>query len=323
MDLHCIDKEMLRFGEIFEEVLHTNVPLAENVIRYFLDKRGKQLRPVLTLLSAKIVAGEVRQQSIYGAVAVELLHNASLMHDDVVDESAERRGRATINNVWGNKVAVLTGDFFLAKCLLCSNLIGSLEVSKELGLMVTALSEGELEQLSNAQNHLFDEEAYYRVIKGKTASLFAACLRIGARSVGASSEEIQKMHEIGEKIGMIFQIRDDIFDYYPQTEEVGKPTGHDIMEGKVTLPLLYAFQHAPEDLNARMRSLLINNNIGLAQNEVETLVEFAKEMGGIEYAQKKMLQLSNEAKEILVSFPESEARETLLNVIDYFVSRNS
>jgi len=322
MNLQCIENEMQQFGETFEQVLRTRVPLADNVIRYFLDRRGKQLRPILTLLSAKMIAGEVAKESIYGAVAVELLHNASLMHDDVVDDSAERRGLATINRVWDNKVAVLTGDFFLAKCLLCSNMIGSLAISRELGSMVIALSEGELEQLSNARAHLLNEEAYFNVIKGKTASLFAACLRIGARSVNASEEVVAKMGEIGEKIGLIFQIRDDIFDYFPENEAVGKPTGHDIMEGKVTLPLLFALQNAPSELSARMRDILLNNNSVLGKEEVEALVDFTKQMGGIEYAQARMKKIAFDTKQILSSFPENDSRKTLMSLIDYFIERN-
>lgn len=311
---------MHRFGTTFEQVLRTRVPLADNVIHYFLDRRGKQLRPILTLLSAKIVRGHVSEASIYGAVSVELLHNASLMHDDVVDNSDERRGAATINKVWDNRVAVLTGDFFLAKCLMCSNHIGSLAISKILGEMVIALSEGELEQLSNARAHLLSEDAYFSVIRGKTASLFAACLKIGALSVDATSEEIERMGEIGEKIGLIFQIRDDIFDYFPQTEEVGKPTGHDIMEGKVTLPLLYALQNAPADLGARMRAILLNNQ--LSDEQAATLVDFAKEMGGIEYAKAKMKHIAFEAKQLLSEFDENESRDAMMKLIDYFIERN-
>lgn len=321
INLQCIEPEMQQFRDTFEQMLRTRVPLADNVIHYFLDRKGKQLRPILTILSAKTVRPEVSKETIYGAVAVELLHNASLMHDDVVDASMERRGSATINKVWDNRVAVLTGDFFLAKCLQCSNAIGSLEISRILGEMVTALSEGELEQLSNARAHLLSEEAYFSVINGKTASLFSACLKIGAHSVGATAQEIANMGEVGEKIGLIFQIRDDIFDYYPQTDEVGKPTGHDIMEGKVTLPLLYALQHAPADLGSRMRDILINN-AELTEEQAQELVTFAKDMGGIEYAQAQMKKISFEAKQILTTFAESESRQTMMKVIDYFIERS-
>ncbi len=321
LQLQCIEPEMELFRSTFEQTLRTRVPLADNVIRYFLDRRGKQLRPILTILSAKMLRGKVTNETIYGAVAVEMLHNASLMHDDVIDNSEERRGLATINRVWDNRVAVLTGDFFLAKCLICSNATGSIAISRILGEMVTALVEGELEQLSNARSHLLSEEAYFNVIKGKTASLFAACLRIGAHSVDASDEEVNKMGEIGEKIGLIFQIRDDIFDYFPSNAAVGKPTGHDIMEGKITLPLLYALQQAPVDQSQRMKQILSVNR-DLTEAEVSSLVDFAKQMGGIEYAQARMKNIAFEVKQLLNSIPANDCLDVFTQLVDYFIERN-
>ena len=321
LQLQCIENEMDRFRSTFERVLRTRVPLADNVIRYFLDRRGKQLRPILTILSAKMLRGEVTEETIFGAVAVELLHNASLMHDDVVDDSPERRGTATINRVWDNRVAVLTGDFFLAKCLMCSNAAGSMAISRILGEMVTSLVEGELEQLSNARSHLLSEDAYFSVIRGKTASLFAACLIIGAHSVGASEDEVKKMGEIGERIGLVFQIRDDIFDYFPTNDSVGKPTGHDIMEGKVTLPLLYALQQAPAEQSNRIKEILLSNR-EMAETEVSQLVDFAKQMGGIEYAQARMKNIAFEAKQLLNSFPTTDCLKAFVQIVDYFIDRN-
>jgi octaprenyl-diphosphate synthase len=321
LQLQCIENEMDRFRSTFERVLRTRVPLADNVIRYFLDRRGKQLRPILTILSAKMLRGEVTEETIFGAVAVELLHNASLMHDDVVDDSPERRGAATINRVWDNRVAVLTGDFFLAKCLMCSNAAGSMAISRILGEMVTSLVEGELEQLSNARSHLLSEDAYFSVIRGKTASLFAACLRIGAHSVGASEDEVKKMGEIGERIGLVFQIRDDIFDYFPSNDSVGKPTGHDIMEGKVTLPLLYALQQAPAEQSKRIKEILLSNK-EMTETEVSQLVDFAKQMGGIEYAQARMKNIAFEAKQLLNSFPTTDCLKAFVQIVDYFIDRN-
>ncbi|MBO7379036.1 MAG: polyprenyl synthetase family protein [Bacteroidales bacterium] len=321
LQLQCIENEMDRFRSTFERVLRTRVPLADNVIRYFLDRRGKQLRPILTILSAKMLRGEVTEETIFGAVAVELLHNASLMHDDVVDDSPERRGAATINRVWDNRVAVLTGDFFLAKCLMCSNAAGSMAISRILGEMVTSLVEGELEQLSNARSHLLSEDAYFSVIRGKTASLFAACLRIGAHSVGASEDEVKKMGEIGERIGLVFQIRDDIFDYFPSNDSVGKPTGHDIMEGKVTLPLLYALQQAPAEQSKRIKEILLSNR-EMTETEVSQLVDFAKQMGGIEYAQARMKNIAFEAKQLLNSFPTTDCLKAFVQIVDYFIDRN-
>lgn len=317
----CIAAELKRFDKYFEGALRTHVPLADNVIRYFLDRKGKRMRPILVLLAAKMLKDDLPESVYYGATALELLHNATLMHDDVVDQSDERRGSATINKVWDNKVAVLMGDFFLAKCLQSSNATGSLDISVILSDMVTRLSEGELEQLSNARSHMLSEEAYFSVISGKTASLFAACMRVAAYGVGASEAELEQLAQIGELIGLIFQIRDDVFDYFPSTSEIGKPTGHDIMEGKVTLPLLYALQHAPIEESSCMR-MLLEREEGLSEEDVATLVEFAAAMGGIEYAQAKMKKMAYEAKKMLSAFPENPAREALMNLVDYFIVRN-
>lgn len=316
----CIAQELRMFETAFEQALSTHVPLADNVIHYFLDRRGKQLRPVVTLLTAKMMGGEVNEKSIQGAVALELLHNASLMHDDVIDKSDERRGMSSINKVWDNRVAVLMGDFFLSKCLVASNSTGSLDISNILANMVIRLSEGELEQLSNVRSHLLSESAYFSVISGKTASLFSACMRVGALSVGASAEDIERMGQIGELMGLVFQIRDDIFDYYPSSD-IGKPSGHDIMEGKVTLPLLYALQHGATDEAEKMRTILEEGR-ELDAEQVDQLVEFAKAVGGIEYAQAKMKNIAFDAKKLLDMQPESPARDALKYLIDYFISRN-
>ncbi len=317
----CISLELERFDQYFEGALRTRVPLADHVIRYFLDRKGKRMRPIVTLLTAKMLSEQVPEPAIYGAAALELLHNATLMHDDVVDQSAERRGSATINTVWDNKVAVLMGDFFLAKCLESSNATGSLAISCILSDLVIRLSEGELEQLANVRSHMLSEESYFSVISGKTASLFAACMRVAAYGVGAGEQQVAILSQVGELMGLIFQIRDDIFDYFPTSSEVGKPTGHDIMEGKVTLPLLYALQHAPSEESERMKALLERND-DLPEGAVSQLVEFAKAMGGIEYAQARMKKMAYEAKKMLVTFPDNEARKALMELIDYFIARN-
>lgn len=316
----CIADEMSRFEVAFEQTLTTRVPLADNVIHYFLDRRGKQLRPVVALLAAKMAGGEVTEASIQGAVALELLHNASLMHDDVIDKSDERRGMSSINKVWDNRVAVLMGDFFFSKCLVSSNSTGSLAISNVLSDMVIRLTEGELEQLSNVRSHLLSESAYFSVIGGKTASLFSACMKVGALSVGCSEAQVEQLGQIGELMGLVFQIRDDIFDYYPSSE-VGKPTGHDILEGKVTLPLLYALQHGAEEETAELLAML-DQNRELAPEQVERLVEYAKAVGGIEYAQAKMKNLAFEAKKLLDLYPKTPARDALKALIDYFIARN-
>ena len=317
----CIADEMRCFEDRFEQALTTRVPLADNVIHYFLDRRGKQLRPMVALLSAKMVGGEVSESSILGAVALELLHNASLMHDDVIDKSDERRGISTVNKVWDNRVAVLMGDFFLSKCLVASNSTGSLAISNILANMVIRLSEGELEQLSNVRSHLLSESAYFSVISGKTASLFSACMKVGALSVGSTDEQVEQMGQIGELMGLVFQIRDDIFDYFPSNDAVGKPTGHDIMEGKVTLPLLYALQNGPTEQSQKMRDLLLDGK-ELSEAEISSLVDFAKQMGGIEYALARMKNIAFEAKQLLLSFPENDCRAALMQLVDFFIDRD-
>lgn len=316
-----IAPELLRFEELFEQSLRTHVPLADNVVRYFLDRRGKQLRPVITILAAKMLRGQVPEATLYGAVALELLHNASLMHDDVVDRSDERRGRASVNRVWDNRVAVLMGDFFLAKCLASSNETGMIRVSQALAEMVTRLAEGELEQLANMRARLMSEERYFNVISGKTASLFAACMKVGAYTVDASPDECARMAEVGERMGLVFQIRDDIFDYFPATADVGKPTGHDILEGKISLPLLYAFRHASSAESSRMQALLAGNR-ELTPDEANRLVEFAKAVGGIDYARARMKNIAFEARQILETFPDSEARQSLAALLDYMIERD-
>lgn len=312
---------MAEFRSTFEDVLHTRVSLADDVIKYFLDRRGKQLRPILTMLTAKMLCGNVSKQCIYGAVALELLHNATLMHDDVVDKSDERRGAATINKLWDNRVAVLAGDFFLAKCLMSSNRTGSLDVPNILGKIVSELAEGELEQISNVKSRLLSEEAYFSVINGKTASLFSACFQIGAITSDSSQEDVARLAEVGRKIGLIFQIRDDIFDYYPSNENVGKPTGHDILEGKITLPLLYALKNAPAETSDAMKDVVFSDRT-LTEEEILRLIGFAKQMGGIEYATSTMRKIAFEAKQILSAYPENESRDALMQLMDFFIDRN-
>lgn len=314
-----IASEMSEFEQLFESVLHTRLPLADSVIRYFLARSGKQLRPIVTILTAKML-GQVNTSTIYGAASLELLHNATLMHDDVVDQSPQRRGADTINKIWDNRVAVLMGDFFLSKCLYCSNATGSLSISTVLANMVAELVEGELEQIANIRSLLLSEDAYLSVIRGKTASLFSACMKVGALSVNATDEDQNRVTRIGELMGMLFQIRDDIFDYYPATAEVGKPTGHDIMEGKITLPLLYALKHGPTE-EARQMLSIIEQSEALSPQQIEKLVDFAKSVGGIDYAYAKMKNLAFEAKKQLSNFSSSPSRDALEQLIDYFITR--
>jgi octaprenyl-diphosphate synthase len=313
--------ERAEFERQFKQKLSTRVPLADNVIRYFLDCRGKQLRPLLTFLAVRLLDRDWTDATIKGAVALELLHNASLIHDDVVDQSEERRGMASINHVWDNRVAVLMGDFFLSKCLTASTETGSLAVSNILSEMVTRLCEGELEQMSNVRSHTMTEHGYFSVISGKTASLFAACLKVGALTVNATPDEMERISVVGEKMGLIFQIRDDIFDYFPTNAQVGKPTGHDIAEGKVTLPLLYALRTASAEESRKMYALL-DVPSQLTPENVTALVDFAKSLGGIEYAQARMKQIGHEARQVLNTFPDNKGRTAIAALIDFFIERD-
>ena len=314
-----ISQELALQSQLLQAALKSNIALIDSVSRYFLEQKGKMVRPMMVLLSAKLTAkGPLLEETHRAAVALELLHNASLIHDDVVDESAMRRGTDTINQAWDNKVAVLMGDFFLARCLVESTSTGSLAIQRELSQLASSLSEGEMEQLANARGRTISQSAYYSVIKNKTASLFVACMRVGALSVGASAEEVDRLGLFGEKLGMVFQIRDDIFDYYP-SDTVGKPTGNDIREGKVTLPMLYALEQVDEEEQNRQITLLQSDTLSAA--DIAQLMQFAKDRGGIAYAEKEMRRLANDAIALLSHFEESPARQSLALLVDFIIQR--
>lgn len=313
---HELDEQVV----LLKDSLKSQIPLIDSVVRYFLEQKGKMIRPVLVLLSAKMAGdGHVNQITKNAAVALELLHNASLIHDDVVDESDERRGRASVNHTWDNKVAVLMGDFFLARCLIQSTLTRTLAIQEVLSNLAASLSEGEIQQLSNARGKVLSEEAYYTVIKNKTASLFAACMRLGAISVNATPDKIDALTSFGEKLGIIFQIRDDIFDYFTDPV-IGKPTGNDIQEGKITLPLLYALLHCSGKMHDEMLALIEKEE--LSKEEICSLVDYARINGGIEYAQATMRRLAFETKSLLNIFPDNEIRQSLYALVDYVIERN-
>ena len=314
-----IADELAAQSALLRDSLRSPIPLVDAVVRYFLERKGKMIRPIMVLLAAKLAGnGACNMKTRNAAVALELLHNASLIHDDVVDEADQRRGHASVNFVWDNKVAVLMGDFFLARCLVMSTSTESLAIQRVLSELASSLSEGEIEQLANARGRVVSEEAYYSVIRNKTASLFVACMKLGAISVDASAETVKLMADFGEKLGIIFQIRDDIFDYYP-SKEVGKPTGNDIREGKITLPLLYALLNGKGEEHSRMMALLDGEE--LTKEEVDLLVAYAKENGGIEYAQATMRRLAFEAKDMLNAFPDSPVRQAFHALVDYIIER--
>jgi octaprenyl-diphosphate synthase len=277
---------------------------------------GKRIRPILLLLAAKACGG-INNTTYNAAVTIELLHTASLIHDDVVDESRIRRGKASLNAIHDNKMAVLAGDYFLSTALIKSVLTGNIEIISNISDLGRNLAEGELNQLSLVKELIIDESEYFKVIKKKTASLMSVCMRIGAISVDAPDEEVKKFTRLGELFGLCFQLRDDIFDYF--TDAIGKPTGNDIREGKITLPLLYAIKNAPEDEKKRILPVIFSYDY--TDENIQSLISYAKENGGIDYAYRKIEELKEQAEKIIETIPNSEVREALEATVDYIITR--
>lgn len=313
-----ITDELDLLNRTLTETLHTNSPLMNEVINTYLESKGKQIRPILVLLCAKLF-GSVPREAIDAAASLELLHNASLIHDDVVDESQKRRGLPTINHLYDNRIAVLTGDYFVSCALACSVKTGQMDIITTLGVLGRELARGEIDQLSNARDHRLDEEAYFGVIRRKTASLFYACMRVGALAAGANKADVERLSQFGEKLGLCFQIKDDIFDYY-EDKVIGKPTGNDLREGKITLPLIYAITHGTGAENEAMRALLLGDE-HLSAEHVHTLIEYAKRERGIDYAYETMKQIRDEAVALLDGFPPSQTVDALVSILDYTIER--
>lgn len=312
-----INNELTELNHILVEKLHTNNLLINKIVDRYLLTKGKQIRPILILLCARMI-GNITHDTILSAAAIELMHNASLIHDDVIDTSLYRRGQPTINAMEDNRLAVLMGDHFVSCALQCGVETNNMRIIAAMGSLGQELAHGEINQIDNARQHRLSEEAYFEVIRRKTASLFRTCMSVGAISVDADTATTEKLEQYGELLGLCFQIKDDIFDYY-DSGVIGKPTGNDLREGKITLPLLYAITHHDDEENARMRTLLDNDH--LDGTAIETLIEYAKRMGGIEYAHKRMQELRNEAMAILDTFPHGAAQQALMTLLDYTISR--
>ena len=277
------------FIKLFNDSLTHDDGLLSQVLTHIRQRGGKRMRPMLILLTAKNY-GVVSSVTQYAAVGLELLHTASLVHDDVVDESSERRGQASVNATYNNKVAVLVGDYILSTALLNVSFTGNQRIVQYLADLGRTLAAGEILQLSSIQNQVISEEVYYQVINQKTAALFEACAAIGAISAGASDEEIAMASKFGQTLGIMFQIRDDIFDYY-DSKEIGKPTGNDMTEGKLTLPVIYALNNSCYESMQTLARKVKEGTIN--QDEIAVLVEFTKQQGGIEYAEQKMASAVN------------------------------
>ena len=313
-----IGVEMENFNKALYDTLSSDNALLKSVVDYYLQAKGKQIRPMLVILSSRLF-GEVNDATMSAAVAVELLHNASLIHDDVVDSSPLRRGRRTVNNIWDNRVAVLVGDFFVSTALQSAIKSNNLNTVSLIAALGKELATGEIDQIETADSHILDENRYFSVIKQKTASLFSSCMLMGGYSNGADEQQLNAVELFGQKLGLCFQIKDDIFDYFTD-DVVGKPTGSDLKEGKVSLPLLYAIESNNDERNDEMRALLMKQS--LTDAEIALLVDYAKEMGGIEYAEKTMQRLKTEAAEALEIFPDSDIKEMLMKILDYIIARN-
>ena len=314
-----ISAEINDFIELFNSSLTHDDGMLRQALEHIRQRAGKRMRPMLILLMAKNF-GKITPSTQHAAVGLELLHTASLVHDDVVDESQERRGQASVNATYDNKVAVLVGDFILSTALLNVAKTGDQRIVEYLAELGRTLSNGEILQLTNIQNQEISEEVYYQVIKQKTAALFEACAAIGALSAGADENLVEEAKRFGQNLGIIFQIRDDIFDYY-DSPEIGKPTGNDMAEGKLTLPVIYALNNSSYE---SMQTLARKVKAGeVNPDEIAVLVEFAKQQGGIEYAESRMWEFHAEAAEFIEHRVGDEAiRKALSAYLDYVIKRN-
>lgn len=313
-----LSEELGRINDIIAATLRTPNELMNGVVTSYLRVKGKQIRPILVLLSAQMF-GEVNRKVIDGAAALEMLHNASLIHDDVVDETDMRRGYPTINSRWGNRIAVLVGDYFVSNALKVAISTGHIDIVDAISQLGCELSMGEIDQICNVRDHDLTEASYFSMIEKKTASLFLNCVRIGADAVGAAPGEARPLIEYARLLGLCFQIKDDIFDYF-DSPEIGKPTGNDLREGKVTLPLLHALATAPAPERDEMVKLLEKQE--LEAPDITRLIEFAKAHGGIDYAFAAMRRMQQEADVILEQYPDTEARRSFRDIFEYIISRN-
>jgi len=312
-----IKEEMKLFEKKFKNSLQSKVPLLDRIMHYIIKRKGKQMRPMFVFLTSKMF-GEMNEKCYRAASLIELLHTATLVHDDVVDEANLRRGYFSVNALWKNKIAVLVGDFLLSKGLLLSVENEDFDLLKIVSSAVKDMSEGELLQIEKARRLDIKEEIYFEIIRKKTAVLISSCCACGASAMNESEETIEKLAIFGEKVGIAFQIKDDLFDY-TQSKFIGKPTGIDIREQKMTLPLIYTLN----TVDKKTRGEIINTVKNHHKNEekVAELIQLVKKTGGLEYAEKVMLEYQKEALMLLESFPENEARKSLQKLVKYVIDR--
>lgn len=312
-----IQKEIETFQTLFNEALQGHNLEIQEMLDYIAGTNGKRIRPIILFLSARL-CGTINRQTIEYAIIVELLHTATLIHDDVVDNTAERRGRSSINAKFDNQSAVLLGDYILSLAIVRGIKTRNFEALEVMGKLAQHLSEGELSQLFFSKNQLINEKNYFEIIRKKTAILLASCTELGAISVNADRDDIDFLRRIGENLGICFQIKDDIFDYFEQGD-IGKPTGNDIREGKITLPLIYALNTAPKAVSDTMLAIVREQDY--SHENILKLTGFAKKYKGIEYARSYMQSIKEETITLLARYPDSEVKTALIDLVSYIIER--
>ncbi len=315
--IEILAPELADLNRLISQALNTSTPLMNEIVEQYLRTKGKQIRPVMVLLCARLL-GSVNEKVLRAAASLEMLHNASLIHDDVIDETKQRRGVDTVNALWDNHIAVLVGDFFVSAALEQAAATGSLPIVRSMSELGKELSLGEIHQICNARDRHFRIDEYFTAIGKKTASLFVKCAYMGAEATGTPEAEAAPLLEYARLLGLCFQIKDDIFDYFP-SEKIGKPTGNDLREGKVTLPLLHALAVSPRA--EEMKRIL--DSAELSEEQIHTLTDFARAEGGIKYAYTEMERMHAEASAILCeAYPESPARRALLDLFTFIIRRD-
>ena len=316
LPVNLIEQELKLFEEKFKDAVKSNVSMLDRIMRYVVKRKGKQLRPMFVFLAARLF-GEANESTYRAASLVELLHTATLVHDDVVDDSIERRGFFSVYALWKNKASVLVGDYLLAKGLLLSLEHNDFQILKFLSDAVRQMSEGELLQMEKSRSLNLDEGVYFEIIKSKTASLLASACAAGAWSTSHDEETARRMKAFGEKVGIAFQIKDDLFDYASQ--DVGKPTGNDIKEKKLTLPLIYTLNNVDKETRRKMIYIIKNENTRKAK--VRYIIDVVENNGGIEYTNHKMIGYKKEALDLLYSFPDSPVRDGFADLVNFVTDR--
>lgn len=312
-----IAPDLKALNKIIEDTLQSDSELMNSIVGKYLVTKGKQLRPILVLLSGRLFGG-ITDNVLYSGAAIEMLHNASLIHDDVIDRSKERHGAATINSVWDNHVAVLVGDFFVSGALSCASRAQDFNILKSLSKLGRDLSLGEINQFDTARSRNINEKAYFEIIGRKTASLFTSCVEVGGLAAGAKPEQLTAIKRYADLLGLCFQIKDDTFDYY-NDPAIGKPTGNDLREGKVTLPLIHALSRERVAGGDSMNRL-VHKEV-LTTEDIETLIEFAKANGGIDYAYDEMKKLRDEAEKELEAYGDCDTVASLKAIFDFVIER--